>query len=328
MIAERLPWHDEQWQRVDRMRTKSRLPHALMLRGVEGVGKRAFASRLAASLLCESDGSPCGHCRGCRLFGTGAHPDFLRLQPEDGRQTIGIDQIRGLIDHVVLTTTYGGYKVVIVEPAEAMTHSAVNTLLKTLEEPPGTAAMILVSHRSGVLPATIRSRCQMLEFPVPDESAARTWLESKLEAGESASELLRLSGGVPFRAVAIAESGSVKVSGQLLTDLVELVGERADPIVVAAAWRGQGVENVGGWLVSLTSDLIRLRSDTDCAVLTHANLRETMQPVARQLDLRTLFGLLDRCLELRWLSSKQTSINEQLLLEDMTIRWAAAGQRQ
>lgn len=326
MTAKPLPWHDAQWARIEGLRASGRVPHALMLRGVEGVGKRSFANRLAAMLLCEGGHPPCGQCRGCRLFGSGAHPDFLRLQPEEGKQAIGIDQIRGLIDHVVLTTTYGGYKLVVVEPAEAMTRPAMNTLLKTLEEPPGTAVLILVTHRSGVLPATIRSRCQVLEFPVPRADKAGPWLEARIDGSLPGAVLLRLAGGIPYRALAMAESGGIEVSETMLANLAGLVAERADPIAVAATWRARGAADVGAWLTSLTSDLIRLKSDSECAALTHAELRQTMQPVARQLDLRALFGLLDRCLELRWLSLKQTNVNEQLLLEDLAIRWAAAKQ--
>ncbi|MDX1513492.1 MAG: DNA polymerase III subunit delta' [Gammaproteobacteria bacterium] len=327
MTRPKLPWHEAQWARFERMRDSGRVPHALMLRGVAGVGKREFADRLAALLLCEGSDRPCGKCRGCRLFESGSHPDFLRLQPEEGRQTIGIDQIRGLIEHVVLTTTYGGYKLVVVEPAEAMTHPAANTLLKTLEEPPGRAVIILVSHRSGALPATIRSRCQMLDFPVPGSREALAWLAARAADGTDAEALLRLAGGVPLRALAMAQAGGVEAGADLFADLAGLVEARSDPVAVAAEWRGRGISEIGGWLISLTSDLIRLRMDADCAVLTHAELRETMQPVARRLDLGTLFELLDQCLELRWFSQKQVSLNEQLLLENLAIRWAAADGR-
>ena len=124
----------------------------------------------------------------------------------------------------------------------------------------------------------------------------------------------------------MAEAGNIAVCETLFADLANLLAERADPVAVAARWRAHGAVNVGAWLTSLTSDLIRLKSDNACDALTHAELRQTMQPVARQLDLRSLFGLLDRSLELRWLSLKQTNVNEQLLLEDLAIHWAAAGQ--
>jgi DNA polymerase-3 subunit delta' len=323
-MTERFPWHEAQWQRIEAMRAGGRLPHALMLRGLRGLGKAAFAQRLAAILLCESSPPPCDECRGCRLMAAGNHPDFLKVQPEEDKQTIGIDQIRALIDRLVLTTRYQGYKMVIVDPAEAMTPQAANTLLKTLEEPPGAALFILVAHQSGLLPATIRSRCQTLEFPLPPTGLTEPWLKARLTDGAPAEKLLRLAGGVPFRALELMEEKGVEKPAALFDDLAALVARRADPVAVAYGWRAQSAAELGGWFTSLTSDLIRLKSDAACDSLTHADLREAMQSVVRTLDLRTLFGLLDLCLEVRWHSLRQTRVNEQLLLEDLAIRWAGA----
>lgn len=320
-----LPWHEAQWERVKAMRASGRMPHALMLRGRPGLGKHAFASWLAEILLCEAENPPCGECRGCRLMRAGNHPDFLAVGPEENKQTIAIAQIRSLIEHVWLTTRYGGYKVVIIEPAELMTRQAANTLLKTLEEPPGVAVFLLVSHQSVLLPPTIRSRCQMLEFPVPAAGLALPWLEGRLPPSSDAATLLRLADGAPLTAVAIAQSGGGEERTALFRDLAALALENADPVAVAHAWRGLEVPEVGRWLTTFTMDLIRLKTNENCGNLTHADLRSAMQPVARRLDLKRLFALLDVGLELRWLSSRQTSFNAQLLLEDVAIRWAAAG---
>lgn len=320
-----LPWHESQWQRIEAMRAIARMPHALLLRGARGLGKGEFATRLSSLLLCETEEKPCGTCRGCRLMASGNHPDFLAVVPEEDKQTIGIDQIRALIDHVWLTAQYGGYKAVVVNPAELMTRQAVNTLLKTLEEPPGAAVFILVAHQSGLLPATIRSRCQMLEFPLPPASRALPWLESRLLPGTSAGTLLKLADGAPFRALEIAETGGAEARSALFRDLAALVSEGADPVAVAYGWRGMEVPEVGRWLTTFTMDLIRLKTDENSGVLTHADLRQAMQPVARRLDLMGLFALLDVCLELRWLCARQTRFNPQLLLVDVAIRFAAAG---
>ncbi len=325
-MIESLPWHERQWQRIDAMRQSARLPHALMLRGGRGVGKGEFASRLSSVLLCEADAKPCGKCRGCRLMASGNHPDFLAVSPAEDKLTIGIEQIRALIEHVWLTTQYGGYKVVVVSPAELMTRPAANTLLKTLEEPPGAAIFILVAHESGLLPATIRSRCQMLEFPLPPASRALPWLDSRLPPESPAKSLLRLADGAPFGALEIAEEGGAEARSELFRDLTALVTEGADPVAVAYSWRGKAVPETGRWLTTLTMDLIRLKTGENPGLLTHEDLRQAMQPVARRLDLIRLFALLDVCLELRWLCARQTSFNPQLLLEDVAIRFAAAGE--
>ena len=137
MIPEPLPWHDPQWQRIERSIQSARVPHALLLRGGSGNGKAMFAARLAAVLLCRSSAPPCGTCESCRLFVAGSHPDWSEVTLETDRREIVVDQIRGLIHTVGLTARFGRYKVVVVDPAELMNRHAANTLLKTLEEPPG-----------------------------------------------------------------------------------------------------------------------------------------------------------------------------------------------
>lgn len=325
-MIESLPWHDRQWQRIEAMRESARIPHALMLLGARGLGKGEFASRLSSVLLCESDANPCGQCRGCRLMASGNHPDFLAVSPAEDKSSIGIEQIRALIEHVWLTSQYGGYKVVVVSPAELMTRQAANTLLKTLEEPPGAAVFILVTHESGRLPATIRSRCQRLEFPLPPASRALSWLDSRLPPDSPAETLLRLADGAPLGALEIAEEGGVEARSDLFRDMTALLAGETDPVAVASGWRGKEMTELARWLTSLTMDLIRLKTDQNSPSLTHEDLRRAMQPVARRLDLIRIFALLDVCLELRWLCARQTRFNPQLLLEDVAIRFAAAGE--
>ena len=180
MIPERLPWHRPQWQRVERGVREGRVPHALLLRGAAGNGKARFAARLAAALLCRSDSPPCRACESCRLCAAGSHPDRFEVTIPEDRREIVVDQIRDLVHSVSLTARLGGYKAVIVNPAEQMNRHAANTLLKTLEEPPGATVFILVSSNHALLLATIRSRCQMVDFPVADREIALKWLRDQL----------------------------------------------------------------------------------------------------------------------------------------------------
>src|SRR4051794_26653499 len=152
------------------LRDKSRLPHALLLKGVRGIGKLVFARALAKALLCESpaaDGASCGHCAACAWFEAGTHPDFRQIEPasmseqddeEDPEQvdkpqksekkkpvTISVGQIRALPEFLYLSTHRGGVRIVVLHPAETMTVSAANALLKNLEEPPPQTHFIVVT---------------------------------------------------------------------------------------------------------------------------------------------------------------------------------------
>ena len=186
MIPERLPWHRPQWRRVERGIRDGRVPHALLLRGTAGNGKAMFAGRLAAALLCRSGNPPCRVCDSCRLSAAGSHPDRFDVTIREDRREIVVDQIRDLVHSVGLTARLGGYKAVIVNPAEQMNRHAANTLLKTLEEPPGTTVFVLVSSNHALLLPTIRSRCQMIDFPVSDREVAVNWLRAQVLEGRAA----------------------------------------------------------------------------------------------------------------------------------------------
>ena len=198
-----------------------RAPHALLLHGPQGVGKLQLAERFAQRVLCEAPQqgeAPCGKCDACRWFLAGHHPDVRFVEPEaiarrpaydegaGAEQTkakpsaeIRIEQIRGLADFVNLGSHRGGRRIVIVHPAEAMNQPASNALLKSLEEPPASAMFLLVSHRPARLLATVRSRCVPVPVPLPEASAARSWLEA--EGVRDAAKRLAFAGGAPLRAL-------------------------------------------------------------------------------------------------------------------------------
>lgn len=305
------------------METEGRLPHALLLRGPEGVGKGRFALRLLAALLCEAPefaGRPCEACRGCRLVAADTHPDRQLVVPPEDKRQIGIDQVRALIERVGLTAQYGGRKAIAVMPAEGMTRAAANTLLKTLEEPPGDTVFVLVSHRAGALPATIRSRCQLVDFPLPQADAARAWLAAELDDGGAAAAVLRLAHGAPLAALALATGEGLAAREAILADLEGLIGG-GDPIATAERWRSVGLAEALHWLLSLVCDLVRLKNGRLAHTLTHCDREPALQGLARGLDLTALFRLFDAIVEARRTTLGQLNLNEQLVLESIAIEW-------
>ena len=213
------PWNEPVLESV-RQRL-ARLPHALLIHGVRGVGKLALAERIAQLLLCEQEKKPCGSCAGCRWFLAGTHPDFRRIEPEAlakelppteepvedapaskrGKPSIEIkvDQIRGLEDFLNVGSHRGKLRVALVHPAEDMNEVSANALLKGLEEPPAGAVFLLVSHRPARLLPTIRSRCVALPVGLPPREVAQSWLES--QKVQNAARWLAYAGGAPLRAL-------------------------------------------------------------------------------------------------------------------------------
>ena len=191
------------WNRMLEAHRVGRLAHALLLAGPRGAGKGQFATGLASYLLCEAaDASPkpCGNCRSCVQIAAGSHPNLMRLAPQEDKRDIAIEDVRDLLDRLHLSSHYGGAKVAIVEPADALNASGVNALLKTIEEPPPKTHVLLVSERWRALPATLRSRCQILRFARPRAAGAAEdageWGKALAEAGEGRLSALRVAQGI------------------------------------------------------------------------------------------------------------------------------------
>ena len=121
------PWQAKQWQHFCKLIDANMLPHALLLGGPTGVGKRHFAKLLSASIVCSQtslSNSPCGECKYCQLFQAGTYPDFIHVAAEEIDSTIGVDDIRLLVDRLNLTRHYDNHKIALIESAENMNINA------------------------------------------------------------------------------------------------------------------------------------------------------------------------------------------------------------
>ena len=319
--AERYPWHAEQWQRVGRARVSGRVPHAMLLAGPAGLGKSAFARRLGNSLVCsqiDDGGDACGRCAACRAALAGSHPDQRAVVPEAEGKLIKIDAIRELTAKSALSAQEGGYRVYIIDPADAMNRAAANALLKTLEEPASRALLILVSSQPDRLAPTIRSRCQLLKFSIPPADQVRSWLaEQAIEA--DLDELLAISGGVPLRALRASGQGWLEESRRLSQDLLTLKRRKANPLSIVEEWEKRPLPLLSGSLKRCLSDLVKLASGLRDAEIYHPGLRVDLQCLGEGIDLRMLYNFNDELLRLDRDSSR--NLNVQMQLEFIVNRW-------
>ena len=219
-----LPWQRELWSQL--VSWRERLPHALLLHGGRGLGKRHLMNAFSQLLLCESPAkdAPCGRCAGCQLIAADNHPDLRCLAPAalmaerddvdasaegsapdraEARSTkvkssreIVIDQVRKISEFLALSSHRGGRRVVLLLPAEALNAPAANALLKMLEEPPGGVVFLGVSDQLDAVLPTILSRCVLLRTPVPSRAQALAWLQS--QGVERAEAKLAEAGGAPL----------------------------------------------------------------------------------------------------------------------------------
>ncbi len=315
------PWQTAPWQQFLQRRSKGQLPHALLLYGPEGIGKEEFARTAATALLCEqvgADGLACGVCKSCQLIDSGNHPDFISIQPEEAGKAIKIDQVRELIRQMSLSAHFGGYRTVLVSPAEQMNLAAANALLKTLEEPQANTLIILVTSQLSRLPATIRSRCQMLRFSMPEHAAALSWLKSTIDDPAQADKLLITAGGAPLLARQMAANGTIQLRQQLLQDLTAVAGGKKQAIAVAGEWLKQTEGKPLQWLYHWVCDMIRIKCG-DESLAINQDIANQLQSLAQAIDLKRLYHFLDQLSDA--IRFRQTSANELLLLEGLLLNW-------
>ena len=266
------PWQASVAQSV--LADRARWPHAMLISGRRGLGKRLLAMHFARSLLCEApqaDGSACGVCTSCRYVASGVHPDLRIVEPvivdDEGNVTatdaITVERIRDVIAFTQLSTHRHRGKVVLIAPAEAMNVAAANALLKTLEEPPADTYMLLVSHQPARLPATIVSRCRRLAAPEPDAASAAQWLAERVSM--NATRVLAQAGGAPLFALTLADENTQRDGDLLLGELMR--PERLSAVAVGARVdatpkdeRKAAVAAILYWLLTWTADLASVTS--------------------------------------------------------------------
>ena len=316
------PWHQEPWQRLCRARKSGRLAHAILLAGPSGLGKAAFARRLAYSLVCiepGDSGDACGRCSACRQAAAGSHPDLQVVMPEETKKHIRIDAIRGLTENSELSGQESGHRVFDIEPADAMNRSAANALLKTLEEPSSRTLLILVSSHPDRLAATIRSRCQTLNFRIPAHTEVRSWLAAQTGGSEPLDELLAVSGGAPLRALLAREQDWLGQSRRLIAELLDLKNRKVNPITIVEEWEKRPLPLLSDSLKRCLSDLVKLASGLCDAVIYHPGVRADLQCLSEGIDLQSLHGYNDELLRMERDSSN--NLNVQMQLEYMVNRW-------
>ncbi|TBR39197.1 MULTISPECIES: DNA polymerase III subunit delta' [Dyella] len=235
------PWHEEHWMRLQSRRERGALPHALLLCGPEGLGKRDFMQRFVRGLLCErpQQGDACGQCRSCLLYAAGTHPDVVNITfgvRKDGvqRGEIVVDQIRDLSSRLSMASQFGGWQIAIIDPADAMNAASANALLKTLEEPSPNTMLILLADAPWRLPQTIRSRTQRIEFHLPAHEQALAWLQS--EGVKDPGAALEAAGGNPGLARNWSREGALARRQEVRKDLAALAGGRGETMEVVRRW--------------------------------------------------------------------------------------------
>ena len=328
-MAEAYPWQDSLWQQ---MAGRAQHAHAYLLHGPAGIGKRALAERLMASLLCKQPVGleACGSCKSCSLLAAGSHPDNYILEPEEADKAIKVDQVRELVNFVVQTAQLGGRKVVLVEPVESMNVNAANALLKSLEEPSGNTILLLVSHQSSRLLPTIRSRCVQQACPLPSEALSLEWLTKALpECSETERrELLTLAAGSPLAAVKLQAQGVREQRAAVVEGVKKLLKREISATQLAESWNAIPLLLLFDWFCDWSSLILRYQLTQDEDGLGLEDMRKVLQYLAQKTPQDKVLAIQDWILAQRQKVLGKANLNRVLLLEALLVQWASLpGQR-
>jgi DNA polymerase-3 subunit delta' len=324
-------WQQPQWQRVLKSLASNSLAHAYLLTGIAGLAKSDFAEYMAKRLLCsDHDASePCEFCKNCQLVVAGNHPDLKTLMPEEKGKAIKIDQIRQLANFVNQTPQVSERKVIIINPAEAMNIAAANSLLKTLEEPAGNTVILLVSHQAGKLLPTIRSRCQLIQFTPPSHEEALRWLTTKSDCATSAlPSLLKLANGAPLSALNMANSEELEKRKQWFDQWLSWQNKRLTFSALVKAWVADDLSRVLFHLNSWVQDLLRLAVSSSAEYFVNEDFTQTLQRLGAGFNAHYLAQYLEFLQKKTRLITGPISVNKQLVLEEILIKWISFIQMQ
>ena len=186
-----------------------RIGHAYMFCGPDGIGRRTMARCFAETLTCSANAAePCGTCEACVLNANSTNPDVLVIQKQDGKATIGVEEVRLVQDEISTAPQFGRYKVIIFENAEKLTVQAQNALLKTLEEPPPYIVMILISSNNLQILDTVKSRSVKVDFKrYTDKEILEAYGRVKKDGNVDDKLLCEYADGIIGRALSMANTG-------------------------------------------------------------------------------------------------------------------------
>lgn len=321
------PWQQEQWQQFCRLHQSNRLPHALLLTGITGLGKTQFAANISHLLLCEKKNFiPHCDCHACHLLRNKVHPNVLNIEPEGATQIIKIEQIRQIKEFVEQSSFQGHYRLTIIHYADRMNIHAANALLKTLEEPARGALLILVSDQSECLPVTVRSRCQQFLFSRPLMTAALTWLEHELQDdANNALLLLKIAHGAPLAALRLIKEDQLAIREGLLNAFC-LISEGANPIDLAIKIQHDHFMMLLDFALSWMIDLLRLQLGEESTNIINVDYEKKLLGLIKITTINRNIHFLNELMELRKQILHGVHVNKLLMLESILIRWAGTHQ--
>lgn len=318
--------HDRPLNIIRRAIANGTLAHAYLFSGDEGIGKRMTALALAAAVNCHDPGPEggCGACPSCRKVASFSHPDVYMVVP-DGSE-IKIDQIRQVQADLALRPFEGRKKALIVDGAESMKDASANAFLKTLEEPPGDALIILITPMPQGLLQTIRSRCQEIKFhPLPRRTLEDILARKRGPSEGDARLIAALSRGSLGRGLEMDVEQEKAARDEALT-LWSMLGRMSPDQILAQAEAfskdRERFERLLDFGVEWLRDVMVYRETRDEGLLVHAGQVDAIKQWSEALPLSRIFSDMELFGASRNLLDRRVS--GQLVAENLFLKLGSA----
>lgn len=308
---------------LQRLLERGNIASTFIFAGPEGVGKRQFALTMAKAANCQQApagrfaGDSCDHCPVCRRIDDAAYGDVAIVE-RDG-QSIKVAQTRALTEEVYYRPREGRQRFFIIDEAERLRDEAANSLLKTLEEPPPTSTLILLTSRPDALLQTIRSRAQRLTFVPLSLREMEDYLERNYPRPQAETQLLaRLTEGRIGQATAF-DLSLYRQERRALLGMIELMaaGDDLFRLLKAAEYLGKKekdeFEKALALLESLQRDLFLLAAGGSRDSLTNIDISERLEELAARIGLQRLIGWVEIFDEVR--AKLKININRTIATE-------------
>jgi len=310
-------WHRPVLERINSLKSQQCLPHAILIDSNSELDGVEFIWGLAMLLLCDEavDIDPCGKCQSCQLMLANTYPDFKYVSLEYDKKSkklnknIKIEQIRKLIHEVNLTGLYDKLKIFAIHPADKMNKESANSLLKTLEEPGEGVLILLLTHKKGKLPVTVRSRCQAWSIEHPSREDSQYWLLGQGMDTDEIDQYLDYAGGDPQLALKLQSEGYADIVNQFKTQFAQYLRNEID------------VATLGAKLVSIGAPLVRRLMKMVITAYSHqlCGVKGTENKLSASAKLSAQ-GVLALSTQIdRQLMIEENNLNFQIQLEDVLI---------
>lgn len=313
------PWLTPTYHKIAQTFAEGLGHHSILIKADSGLGAEPLFEQLAQRIMCtQPQGEQgCGQCHSCHLMQAHSHPDFHLLASIEGKE-IGVDQVRDINEIVAQHAQQQGNKVVYVQGVERLTEAAANALLKTLEEPRPNTYFLLQADSSARLLATIYSRCQVWNLPVPNEALATEWLATQYAAETSEiSTALSMNLGRPLAALETLQQGLIEQRKNFLRQFWVFYRRRSPLELLPSFDKERTVQQVD-WILAFLADSLKYKLE----ITEFCQTRDLARGIAQFSDEQTPLGLLHAIKIMQKVRSDLLNINgvnaELILLDGLT----------